>query len=234
MEGIEKNIDELEGRINRLVRTQIGFQTEITALREELARLRKNAVASETQATNTVPDPVRPAAPVREPQITPQPYRPPMRTASERPPNFGAPYSSPTANPVPPPSDPVSDFFAKHTESARADLEKFIGENLISKIGILVLIIGVGIGVKYSIDNNLISPLTRVVLAYIFAFGIIGVAIKLKSKYHNFSAALISGGMAILYFVTYFAYSAYSLISQPATFGLMVLFTVLTVAAALF
>ena len=106
--------------------------------------------------------------------------------------------------------------YPQYSESAKADLEKFIGENLISKIGILVLIIGVGIGVKYSIDNNLISPLARVILAYLFAFGLVALAIWLKPKYLNFSAALLSGGMAILYFVTYFAYSAYLLIGKNA------------------
>src|SRR5690554_3850373 len=47
-----------------------------------------------------------------------------------------------------------------------SDLEKIIGESLINKIGILILVIGVAIGAKYSIENNLISPLTRIVLGY--------------------------------------------------------------------
>ncbi len=45
---------------------------------------------------------------------------------------------------------------------------------------------------------------------------------------------LLSGGMAILYFITYFAYSAYQLIDQPISFALMVMFTAFTVAAAIF
>ena len=36
--------------------------------------------------------------------------------------------------------------------------ERFIGENLFSKIGIGIIIIGVFIGVKYSIEHDLISP----------------------------------------------------------------------------
>ena len=38
----------------------------------------------------------------------------------------------------------------------KSDLEKFIGENLINKIGIAITIIGVAIGAKYSIDHDLI------------------------------------------------------------------------------
>jgi len=113
------------------------------------------------------------------------------------------------------------------------DFEKFIGENLISKIGILILIIGVAIGAKYSIENNLISPLTRIVLGYIAGIALLGVGLKLREKYDNYSAVLVSGAMTILYFITFMAYSFYDLIPQLAAFGLMTLFTVFTVVAAL-
>jgi uncharacterized membrane protein len=116
---------------------------------------------------------------------------------------------------------------------SRSELEKFIGENLISKIGIIVLIIGVGIGAKYAMDQGWITPLMRVIFGYAVGFSLLGFAIKLKPKYHNFSAVLLSGGMAIMYFITYFAYSIYELIPQPAAFALMVIFTIFTVAAAI-
>ncbi len=115
----------------------------------------------------------------------------------------------------------------------KSDLEKFIGENLINKIGIIITIIGVAIGAKYSIENNLISPLTRIVLGYLFGFGLLGFGIKLKSKYENYSAVLVSGAMAIMYFITYSAYSFYGLIPQIVAFGIMLVFTVFTVIAAI-
>ncbi|NCP83308.1 MAG: DUF2339 domain-containing protein, partial [Bacteroidetes bacterium] len=113
------------------------------------------------------------------------------------------------------------------------ELEKFIGENLINKIGIAILIIGVAIGAKYSIENDLISPLTRIILGYLLGLGLLGLSIKLKATYENFSAVLVSGSMAIFYFLTYAAYSYYELIPQLITFALMVIFTVFTVIAAL-
>lgn len=115
----------------------------------------------------------------------------------------------------------------------KSNLEKFIGENLINKIGIVIIIIGVAIGAKYSIEHDLIGPLTRIVLGYLTGLGLMGVAIKLKKKYENFSAVLISGAMAILYFITYLAYDLYGLIPQIITFIIMLLFTVFTVYAAI-
>lgn len=111
--------------------------------------------------------------------------------------------------------------------------EKFIGENLINKIGVLILIIGVGIGAKYAIDNELISPLTRIILGYFVGLGLLGFALKLKPKFESFSAVLLSGSMAIMYFITFLAYSLYGLIPQSLTFVIMVLFTVFTVFSAL-
>ena len=55
---------------------------------------------------------------------------------------------------------------AKKTVTPSFELENFIGLRLIHLVGIVVLVIGLAIGVKYAIDQNLISPFTRIALAY--------------------------------------------------------------------
>jgi uncharacterized membrane protein len=121
----------------------------------------------------------------------------------------------------------------EETQNIRADLEKFIGENLINKIGIVITVIGVAIGAKYAIDHQLISPLIRIILGYLIGIGLLFFAIRLKRNYKNFSSVLLSGSMAILYFITYAAYSFYGLIPQLFAFFLMVIFTAFTVTAAI-
>lgn len=96
-----------------------------------------------------------------------------------------------------------------------------------------MLIIGVGIGAKYAIDNELISPLTRIILGYLMGLGLLGFALKLKKKFESFSAVLLSGSMAIMYFITFLAYSLYGLMPQSLAFIVMVIFTIFTVFAAL-
>ncbi|MES2331740.1 MAG: DUF2339 domain-containing protein [Bacteroidota bacterium] len=115
----------------------------------------------------------------------------------------------------------------------RSNIEKFIGENLINKIGIIITVIGVGIGAKYSIDHQLISPLTRIILGYLVGLALLGFGIKLKKNYLNYSAVLVSGAVAILYFITFAAYSFFELIPQSLAFILMFVFTVLMISAAL-
>jgi hypothetical protein len=115
----------------------------------------------------------------------------------------------------------------------KSGFEKFVGENLINKIGIAITVIGVGIGAKYAIDHNLISPWTRIILGYLSGLCLLGFALHLKKQYLTFSAVLYSGSMAILYFITYAAITFYSLMPLPLAFALMTIFTVLTVLAAI-
>lgn len=121
----------------------------------------------------------------------------------------------------------------KKTPILKLDIEKFIGENLINKIGIIITVIGVAIGAKYSIEHDLISPLTRIILGYLVGAGLLGFGIKLKQKFENYSAVLVSGAMAIFYFITFAAYSFYNLFPQGMAVALMIVFTVFTVVAAI-
>lgn len=109
------------------------------------------------------------------------------------------------------------------------DWEKFIGENLIMKLGILIVLIGVAIGGKYALEHQLLSPTMRIIIGTLFGAVLQGVAIKLKKEYKKLSAVLASGAMATLYFMTYFAYDFYGLIPMPVAFVLMTLITVATV-----
>jgi uncharacterized membrane protein len=65
------------------------------------------------------------------------------------------------------------------------------------------------------------------------AIGLLGFGIKLKPKYEDYSAVLVGGAMAILYFITYIAYSFYGLMPQLLAFAMMFLFTAFTVVAAI-
>ncbi len=202
---------------NLLIRQQ-GFEEEIKALKAEVTALQP---PDYQQAEREKPETIVPSPSVINPPAAETPYLTP-------------PQSRPVV--VPPRRDREEPNFAdklKRENLVKSDFEKFIGENLISKIGILILVIGVAIGAKYAIDHEMISPLTRIVLGYAMGAGLMAFAIKLKAKYENFSAVLVSGAIAIMYFITYAAYDFYSLIPQPLAFALMVVFTSFTVVAAI-
>jgi uncharacterized membrane protein len=108
-------------------------------------------------------------------------------------------------------------------------MEQFIGLKLLNFVGIIVLLIGIVIGVKFAVDKNLISPLLRIILAYSAGSLLFGLSFFLHKKYEAFSAILFSGAAATFYFTTYGAFEFYGFLSRPFTFSLMALLTISTV-----
>lgn len=104
---------------------------------------------------------------------------------------------------------------------SREGLEDFIGGNLLNKIGIGILIIGIGIFVKYAIDKDWIGAVGRVMVGLISGGILLGVAHWLRKAYKAFSSVLLGGGIAVLYFSVAIAFHQYALLSQTAAFVLM-------------
>ena len=119
------------------------------------------------------------------------------------------------------------------TNFRKDQLENLIGSNIINKIGILVTVVGVFIGAKYAIEKELISATTRIILGYGVAAILCVLAYRLKAKYIDYSAVLMSGSIAIIYFITYIAHSFYHLFPQPIAFGLMLFTTVFVVSMSI-
>lgn len=198
-----EHIQVLLDKLELLLTKQNAFSREISDLRQEINKLK----AEEFQ------NPPSLSEDSENPDIL-------LKASAGEAQNPEPPLSS---NFTPPPISP----------STKGNLEKYIGENLSNKVGIIITILGVAIGAKYAIDHQLISPLTRIISGYLVGLLLLGFAFKLKKKYSNFSSVLLSGSMAILYFITYLAYTLYGLIPQVPAFLFMLVFTVFTVAAAI-
>ncbi len=115
-------------------------------------------------------------------------------------------------------------FWEKFKEN-NPDLEKFIGENLINKIGILILVLGIGYFVSYSIDKGWIPTPARVGIGILAGAMVLGVAHKLRQKFAAFSSVFVAGAIAIFYFTIAIAFHEYKLFGQEVTFAIMVLIT---------
>ncbi len=105
--------------------------------------------------------------------------------------------------------------------------EKYIGENLFGKIGILVLVIGIGFFVKYAIDKNYINETVRTVMGFVSGAVLLIIAWKLKNRYRTYSSLLTGGAFAIFYVTVAMAYHYYGLFSQPVAFIILVAVTIL-------
>lgn len=113
------------------------------------------------------------------------------------------------------------------------DLEKFVGENLVNKIGITVLVLGIAFFVKYAIDQNWITETGRVVIGVGCGITLTGIAHYLRNSYRSFSSVMAGGGIAVFYFTIAFAYHEYQLFSQTTAFIIMIIITAFAVMLAL-
>ena len=226
MTDFDAQINRLETRLAKMVEYQDYFYREINLIREEIKSLKTSA--AQNVKTETPENPL---------------YEKTEKSETEKPADADKVFPKPPVaevlqpKPFPKSGTYQSAIFEQTVKQSapvlKSNLEEFIGRNLISLVGIVITILGVGIGAKYAIDRDLISPAARIVLGYLFAAGMFAVAVRLKKKYLTFSAVLLSGALAMMYFLTFFAYSYYALLPQKIAFLMMLGFTAFTVVAAI-
>lgn len=223
--GHDEKIGRILAQLEKLAQTAIRQQEEISALRGEMAELVSqslrqglpDSVFEDVAPENgSVPHPVtEDSIPEKAENPAPEPLVLMQMAAASTPPKNSA-----------------SEAAARPQQKPPQNWEAFVGGNLINKIGIFILVAGLGIFVKYAIDNNMIGSVGRVALGYAAGLALLAVAYRLKAKYLSFSAVLLSGGVATLYFTTYFAYDFYALLPHALAFALMAGITAFTVYAA--
>ncbi|HLM60835.1 MAG TPA: DUF2339 domain-containing protein [Pyrinomonadaceae bacterium] len=216
MSDLREKINGLQAQLDKMVEYQDYFYREINQIREEIKSLSQPIpeIKSDTEIKPQIKRPFEEKVFSKPPQASIVQPESNQSQKSYQPPIFNTTQHRPANKP-------------------KSNLEEIIGGNLISLFGIVITILGVGIGAKYAIDRDLISPATRIILGYAFAAILFGIAVWLKKKYLNFSAVLLGGSLTKMYFLTFFAYSYYGLIPQRIAFLMMLFFTAFTVVVAI-
>ncbi len=125
--------------------------------------------------------------------------------------------------PVPP---PLAHAFENTGGGSGINWERFLGVNLFAWVGGLALFLGIAFFIKYSFENNLVSPQTRIVCGYLFALGLMGGGLWLSRERHAVTVqTLCATATLILYANTFAAHAYYKFIGPTPAFGLMTLIT---------
>ena len=188
MEENQNRIAELLNKINQLSNRHDSLKEEIDGLKRAIYQISQGEAPTE-KVEQAFPKITNPQSVVVH-EITDSSKPTPLKEKINLPPFIPAKKAVPTGS------------------QENRKWEEFIGTNLLNKVGIAILVLGISFGVKYAIDHQMLNPLTRIILGYLAGAGIIAFALKLKKNYEAFSAVLLGGGMAALYFITYVAYNS--------------------------
>jgi uncharacterized membrane protein len=156
-------------------------------LSRPLSRPVSDAVPSPTAATTPVPT----AAPARAPMPAPTPAPTPASTS------------------ISATSTPTASASASASTSATGDTrewETVVGASWLNKIGVLVLVLGLGFLLAYSFAH--LGPAGRIILGYLVSAILLGGGVYLASQDASvaYGQGLIAGGWAGLYLTTFAAH----------------------------
>lgn len=115
-------------------------------------------------------------------------------------------------------------------------MEYAVATTWLTRVGIVLLVACAGYFLKWSLDNNLMGPTTRVAMSVLFGLGMLGGGIRLLgNRWNILGQGFVGGGLATLYFSMYALGPLYHLLdSMVLIFALMILITVAAGILALY
>ena len=104
--------------------------------------------------------------------------------------------------------------------------EQFMGVKLFAWLGGFALFLGMAFFVKYSFDNNLVSPQVRMAIGFVIGIGLlVGGMLLVGRKFPALGQTLCATGTVVLYANIFAASGFYHIFGPYPAFGLMVLVT---------
>ena len=130
------------------------------------------------------------------------------------------------------PIEPDERSFAIVTSLLHSIQNWFLGGNLVVRVGVLVLLVGVVLLLRLLSDLIQVPISVKLTVIIIIGLGLAGLGLKLAAKRFAYGISLQGTGLAIAYLTTFFAYSVYQVIGSLPSFIALGILSAVTVALA--
>lgn len=206
---------------HKLKRRVDQLQQDITQLQDELQAQQHRVSFMNNNANNDVDVHTEPMAQTIAETHSPQPIieelfdsAPPLPTATIHP----KPAPSPKK---PSPIEPDERSLPIVTSLIHSIKNWFFGGNLVVRVGVIVLLIGVVLLLRLLSDYIEVSIASKLLAIGILGLGLAALGLKLAKNRFAYGITLQGAGLAIAYLTTFFAYSVYQVLpSLPSFIGL--------------
>src|SRR5262249_40430532 len=147
---------------------------------------------------------------------------PPEPTGPVAPAEPAAPASPPAVHPPEP------------SPATAIDLEQRIGARWTIWIGAVAILFGIAFFLKWSFENDLLGPVSRVLLGLIAGAGLVasGLLLHRRRAMAHLSEGLTGLGLGVLYLALFGAHAVYGLLNAGAALGAMAVVTLVGALAA--
>ena len=99
--------------------------------------------------------------------------------------------------------------------------ELLFGGNTVVRVGILVLLVGVVLLLRWAAEHSLFPVELRLACVALLALGLVGFGYARRHDKPGFALTLQGGGVAALYLVVFFAFRTYALLPATLAFSLL-------------
>lgn len=166
--------------------------------------------------------------PIEAPQTVPAAMPVPEETrAAPLPPDAYEPVAAHAASLPPPPTIPPASVPA-----GPSLLSRLISGNIVAKVGVVVLFLGVGFLLKFAYDRGMMPPQLRLAGVAVIAAALFLIGWRLRASRHLYAMILQGAASGLAYLDVYFALKTYAFIGPVTGFGLFALLGVATTFAA--
>lgn len=241
-EGVVLALGAVGGGIAAHVNRRINqLQSEVQTLQQQVATLSRRPSPTEValeraaDSAGSSAEPVeRTPVPMPAPMPAAMPTMPAASAAATTPVPASSPVPAPTpaAAPLPParppqraPSalEPDERSLAVTTSLGASVLAWFRGGNTIVRVGVLVLLVGVGLLLRYAAEHAFIPLPWRLAGAALGGLGLTVVGLRLTPRRRGYGLSLQGAGVGIAYMTLFAAFRLYGLMPSGLSFGLMAL-----------
>ena len=222
--SLEKKLSNIEEYLKKIQFLQ-SQQSVSQKIEKPVEQVQKSVEPIQPVITPVIVKPVEPVVNINETK------QPPIQEESKKPEIQPViqPVNQPQQQPIKPKVVVQQEGWYEKFRKNNPDLEKFIGENILSKVAITILVIGIAFFVKFAIDKEWINEIARVGIGVLCGAIVLGFAHRLHKQFKAFSSVLVAGGIAIFYFTIGIAFHQYHLFNQTTAFIIMLLITTFSV-----